>query len=40
MATTFPVRAETQPAVKDIDQLINALRKTGKVKDINKRYSM
>jgi len=30
MATTFPVRAETGPAVKDIDQLIAALRKTGK----------
>jgi hypothetical protein len=30
VATTFPVRAETQPAIKDIDQLIAALRKTGK----------
>jgi len=30
MAVTFPIRANTQPAVKDIDGLIAALRKTGK----------
>ena len=30
MATTFPIRANTQPAVRDIDQLIAALRKTAK----------
>lgn len=30
MATTFPIRANTQPAVRDIDGLIAALRKTGK----------
>jgi hypothetical protein len=30
VATTFPIRAQTDPAVKDINQLIAALRKTGK----------
>jgi len=30
MSVTFPIRANTQPAVKDIDGLISALRKTGK----------
>lgn len=30
MATEFPISAKTGPAVKDIDQLINALRKAGK----------
>jgi len=30
MSVTFPIRANTQPAVKDIDGLIAALRKTGK----------
>lgn len=30
MATSFPVSANTRPAVQQIDQLINALRKTGK----------
>lgn len=30
MATTFPINANVQPAVKDIDALIAALRKAGK----------
>jgi hypothetical protein len=37
MATTFPIKADTSPAVKSIDQLIAELRKTGKEAGLSER---
>lgn len=37
MATEFPISANTDPAIKDIDQLIAALRKTGKEANLTEK---
>ncbi len=37
MATTFPVRAQTDPAIKEINELIAVLRKTGKEANLTEK---